>query len=152
MTGRPVKPSRQVRNWHHRLARLSPYAKAAVLCGALLICGVPLLSIALFLNGPSGVIAASIACAVCLVSGLNGLVVATYLERRMGSYGVMSSMLAGMLIRMGMPLLLLLAMVIKSHPLLDSGFAYYLIAFYQAMLFVEVILIAPRNEPAVAKA
>ena len=145
-TGRPVTPSWN--SWHKRLANLGTIAKAAVLCGALTICLLPALGIAYSIGASTGLTAALAAFAVCLVAGLNGLFIASFLQSRCGSSGAVSGMLAGMLVRMGLPLLLLIVMVVKSHPLLDGGFAYYLIGFYQVMLFVEVLLTLPRTSRA----
>ncbi len=142
-TGLPVTPSWN--SWHKRLANLGTIAKAAVLCGALTICLAPALGIAYAAGASTGVTAALTAFAICLVAGLNGLFITSFLQSRLSRFGVMGGMLAGMAVRMGMPLLLLIVMVIKSHPLLDGGFAYYLIGFYQVMLFVEVLLIVPRT-------
>lgn len=141
-----MTPSRNA--WHERLANLGSFAKAAVLCGALCVLALPMIAIAFALQGQLGVWAALAAMGVCLVAGLHGLLAAGYLQRRCGNYGALVGMFAGMSIRMGMPLLLLLALVLKSHPLLSGGFAYYLIGCYQAMLFVEVLLLLPRTRRA----
>ncbi len=158
--------------WHQRLGRLGILAKAAVLCGALLIALGIALGIAFSLGGNPAAIAALAAWGICLVAGLKGLAIAEWSRRRSGisknsasqniasensiDSGTLASsatgshafngMLLGMFVRMGLPLLLLLALVVKSHPLLDAGFAFYLIGFYQVMLLMEVLLITQPAE------
>ena len=125
--------------WISRHRPLGFSAKVAVLAGALALSFIPAAIVAFALVGVPGIVSAAIACSVCLLAGLNGLGVAALFSKRSSAAPV----LAGMLVRMGLPLMLILALVITSHPLLDSGFAYYVIAFYQVMLFVELLLIVP---------
>ena len=47
-------------------------------------------------------------------------------------------MLFGMLIRMAVPLLLCMVLVLQESPLLQYGFVYYLLVFYQLTLVVDV--------------
>ncbi len=46
--------------------------------------------------------------------------------------------LIGMLLRMALPLALCMALALKQSPLLDEGFAYYLIASYLIVLTADV--------------
>jgi Na+/proline symporter len=145
MTGHPVKSSRQSRlsGWLEQLGRLGHLSKAVVLCVTLCVILLPSAAIGYMASGSTGVLAATIAFAVCLAAGLNGLAISALFRRSESPFAALSGMLVGMLVRMGMPLLLILALVIKSHPLLDGGFVYYLITFYQVMLFVELMLVTP---------
>ena len=130
-------------DWFTHLGRLGFFPKAALLMGALGICLLPVASLAFAWNGHAGLMAAAAACCVCLIAGLNGLGLCALLNRR-SQTSPLIGLLAGMLVRMGIPLVLLLVMASGSHPLIDAGFAYYLIGLYQVMLLVEVILIVPR--------
>ena len=130
-----MTPSGTASNGHRR--PLGFHSKLAILTGALVLACLPIGAVAFHLHGDAGIIAAAVACLTCLVAGLNGLGIAALLKNQSSAVPV----LAGMLVRMALPLILVLALAITSHPLLDSGFGYYLIAFYQVMLFVELLLI-----------
>lgn len=127
--------------WFGHLRPLGFCTKMAVLAGALGLSFLPVAVIAFTIHGNAGIVAASIACFACLMAGLNGLGIATLFSKQFSA----TPIIAGTLVRMGLPLLLVLALVITSHPLLNSGFAYYLIAFYQVMLFIELMLIVPSS-------
>ena len=125
--------------WFGHRRPLGFCSKMAVLTGALAISFLPVAWVAFSIYGRAGGISAIAAWSACLIAGLNGLGIATLLSRRSPAVAV----LGGMFVRMGLPLLFVLVLVLQSHPLLESGFAFYLIAFYQVMLFVELLLILP---------
>ena len=120
-------------------------SKAVVLAAALLLCFLPLAVLAYLTLGMGGLTAAALAGMICLVAGLNGLGVSSVLMNLMTPQTHYSAVLAGTFVRMGLPLALFLFMTVKEHALLESGFAYWLIAFYQVMLFVEVVLLLPAS-------
>jgi len=133
--------------WQQRIASLGVLSKGLVLTGALTAAMLPVVVMALARIGWTGASAALAAYGTCLLAGIQGLLVAAVLQRRSSHQGALLELLAGMLVRMGVPLLVLIALVVKAHPLIDSGFGYYLIGFYQVMLFVEVMLIVPTENP-----
>jgi hypothetical protein len=130
--------------WFSHNGRLGFISKATILSCALGVSLLPFAVLAFAWGGRSGVISAVAACAVCLVAGLNGLGLSVFFQSR-ANPSPFTGLLASMLVRMGLPLGLVLVLVVQSHPLLESGFVYYLIAFYQVMLFVELMLIVPRR-------
>ena len=131
--------------WFTQIGRLGFLAKALILVGALLVLAIPTSAIAYAAYGNSGLMAALLAGGVCLAAGVNGLAISALFASR-PTADAFAGVMAGMLVRMGLPLILMLVLVVKSHPCLESGFAWYLVAFYQVMLFIELLLCLPRED------
>lgn len=100
-----------------------------VIVAAWLIAG----PVAVFLSGGNGIIAATVAGAVCLVGGEAGLLVGSF------AGGPLTAMIGGMVRMFG-----ILSAGLALHALLPAlaaaGFIFYLLAFYMVGLFAETIL------------
>ncbi|MDP7267962.1 MAG: hypothetical protein QF408_07285 [Pirellulales bacterium] len=83
-----------------------------------------------------GLVAAALALLTCGI----GVVVARLVGMLLlpGPAATNYRMLFGMLIRMAVPLLLCMVVVLEESPLLQYGFAYYLLIFYQLLLVIDV--------------
>lgn len=93
----------------------------------------------------AGLLAGATAGGVCLLAAWIALAVSELLR---GPKHVVSLVLVGMLIRMGIPLAVALILCFSGGPLADAGFLYYLIVFYPVTLTVETLFFLPYNRPA----
>ena len=94
-------------------------------------------AIAWWVAGSSGVAAAGLAGATCWLGAAGALETATLLARR--GHGL-AGLLAGMAIRMGVPLAMALILFVRGGPLVEGGLLYYFLAFYPLTLAVETAL------------
>ncbi len=95
-----------------------------------------------------GAISASLAWATCLLGGLLALWL-VHLFR--GPQNVVPQVLLGMFARMGIPLLICMAVYVQGGPMAQAGFVYYLLAFYFVTLISETILLARAEQPQVTE-
>ena len=84
-----------------------------------------------------GLAAAGVAAAACWLGAAVALGAATLLARR--GHGL-TGLLAGMGLRMGVPLALALVLFLRGGPLVQGGLLYYFLAFYPLTLAVETAL------------
>jgi hypothetical protein len=84
-----------------------------------------------------------LAALICLVPGLVSLGLG---ELFRGTDAALYNLLFGTLVRLGMPLVVCVAIYALGGPLADGGFAFYLLAFYPVMLIVETVLLAVQLE------
>ncbi len=82
-----------------------------------------------------GLVAAALALLTCGIGIVAARLVGMLLS---GPAASNYRMLFGMLIRMAVPLLLCMVVVLEESPLLQYGFAYYLLIFYQLLLVIDV--------------
>ncbi|MGD0899653.1 MAG: hypothetical protein ABR915_17620 [Thermoguttaceae bacterium] len=108
-------------------------AVAVVAAGVLPVAGL--------VRGRAGLGAAALAAAICSV-GAAGALVLSHLLR--GPRLAIVSLLMGMAVRTGMPLVLAIAVQCWGGPLAEAGFLYYLLVFYPVTLGVETILSLPQ--------
>jgi hypothetical protein len=92
-------------------------------------------------QGPTGAIAATFAAAVCLAGA--GLALGASRLLAHPSQAV-ANVLAGMMLRMGMPLGIALAVHLHGGPLARGGLLYYLLVFYPVTLGIETALSLPQ--------
>ncbi len=92
----------------------------------------------------TGLFAAAAAGGVCLLAAWTALGVSELLRR---PQHMLALVLAGMMIRMGIPLAAALAVYFSGGPLADAGFLYYLVVFYPITLTVETFLSWPGCDP-----
>ena len=86
--------------------------------------------------------AGAMAAGVCLVAALLALGTSHLLQ---GPQHLLASVAAGMMIRMGIPLVAALVVRNLGGPLADAGFLYYLVVFYPVTLTAETILSLPSS-------
>jgi hypothetical protein len=89
--------------------------------------------------GTIGVWAAAVASAICL-AGAAAALIATGLLRGAGPHAAVSSMLLGMLFRMGLPLGALVTFQQNGGPLVEGGIVGCLLLVYPVTLLAEVAL------------
>ena len=95
---------------------------------------------AAWLGGISGCASAGVAAGLCLLGAEVALVVCHLLR---GSKYEPYAMLAGMLPRMGIPLMLGLVLQIRGGILAENGLLIYLVVFYPVTLAVESAMSLP---------
>lgn len=111
-----------------------------------MLVGASVLGLAMFgplafhLHGPRGVQAALLAALVCTAGAAGALLVALAMTQPLHAPLVM---LAGMMLRMGLPLGAALLVQTNGGSLAEAGFAYYILAFYFVCLAVEIPLSLP---------
>ncbi len=105
--------------------------------GALAILAVVILvgSVAYWQHQLQGLLAAATALFICGLGIASARLVGLFLS---GPVAVNYRMLFGMFIRMAVPLLLCMVLVFEGSPLLQLGFVYYLLVFYQLSLAVDI--------------
>ena len=117
--------------------RLNGYLTLGATCLTMAVFG--LLTVAYLLGGYWSLVAALLAFAVCgfAVIAHRLLFLMVFGDRIAAAYCT----LGGMLLRMALPLGVCLILAINRSPLLDAGFAQYLIAAYLIALSVDVFWI-----------
>jgi len=99
--------------------------------------------IAWYTSGAFGLLTAAVAVVCCLP----GAVLALLVGELLGDPALaLHRMLLGMMFRMGIPLALALAIDLGGGRLVETGFLYYLGAFYPVVLGVETVLSLPPAE------
>ena len=123
----------------------SGYRAIGRLCFVLAIFS--LLVFAFLIGSYQGLTAALLAFSVCLIAVFTNRIFSLLV---FGNRLAPTYTLIGMLLRMGLPLGLCMALALTQSPLLDQGFAYYLIASYLIVLTVDVsmTLFKLKMEPA----
>jgi hypothetical protein len=92
-------------------------------------------------GGHAGVVAASLTGGVCLASAVAALLMSHLLR---GPANGVAAMLLPMVVRTGLPLLLVLIVRSGGQGLVEAGFVYYLMGFYLLALAVEIPMSLPR--------
>jgi hypothetical protein len=119
-------------------------ARTGVLVVIMLVAYALAAPVAWFGGGTDSLFAAAVALAVCLGGGLAALVACELLR---GPHQVLSRLVLGMLLRMGVPLGIFLIIHQQGGLLVEAGIVYYLVPFYLVMLGVETLM-AARQIPA----
>jgi len=91
-------------------------------------------------GGGAGMMAAAAAGGACWAGAAAGLAIG-----RLFAPNVFAALLAGMLVRMGVPLGFAVVILIGGGHLAQAGFLYYLLLFYPVTLIVETALSIPRR-------
>jgi hypothetical protein len=86
------------------------------------------------LHGEIGMIAALVAGAICWAGAASALTVTAMLR---GPQQAVTATFLGMGLRMGLPLVAALVVQLRSGPLAEAGFVFYLLACYAVALLVE---------------
>lgn len=118
-------------------------ARAGLLAACLLVALIVVGPIAFYAKGTSGLLACVLAAFICLVPGLISLGLG---ELFRGTDAALYNLLFGTIVRLGLPLMVCVAIYTLGGPLAEGGFAFYLLAFYPVMLIVETVLLALQME------
>lgn len=124
--------------------RLGVTARGGLLIAAVMLSYLLIAPVAWLISGGFGLLAASVAVALCIVAALAALVVNFFFH---GPALALQSMMAGMMLRMGIPLTLGLILHRKVELLATHGMLYYMISFYFISLTVEIGLTLPAVLP-----
>lgn len=116
-------------------------AKATLLVGIMVALYAAAAPVAYHFAAGTGVVAASVAAAICLVPSLTALTISSVLR---GPQNALAGLLLAMFARTGVPLLLAL-LIFRRGPLADAGAIYYLIVFYLVALGLETWLSLPAS-------
>ena len=112
--------------------------RACALLAAMLLALLPCFAAyGYFTSGPVGILAALVACGICLLCGILALCI-TAISQKLGQ-GV-QGILGAMLVRMSVPLLAVLALPKIGGPLVAAGITGMLMAYYLVTLAVETWL------------
>jgi hypothetical protein len=130
-------------NWRQRVAKMGATARLFVLLAAMTVLFALVAPIAWYVAGQMGIIAATVAALACLLGGAAALVAGEFLRDEKAAA---ARMMVEMLLRMGLPLATCIVVFLKGRPLIDAGFAFYLLAFYLPLLTVEILLSLARVE------
>ena len=126
--------------WLARLRDRGLGTQTAVLTAAVLLVYALVAPVAVSLSGAAGLAAAAVAAALCLTAAVLALVVC---RRFRGPDHTLQSILAGMLLRMGIPMAVGFFLQMQGGPLAEAGVMVYLVVFYPVTLFVETALLLP---------
>jgi hypothetical protein len=114
--------------------------RAAVLTAVVLVALVAVGVVASLWCGTVGGTAAALAAVICLTGAVLALTISGVLAR---PETALASLVLGMALRMGLPLVAALAVHLHGGPLAEAGFLYYLVVFYPITLAVETLLSLP---------
>lgn len=123
-----------------RLRNQSLVVRAAILAVAPLMVLLAVAPFALHYAGMAGLTAAAMAAGLCLAGAGPALIISDRLREPHKSLG---GLLAGTIVRMGVPLILGLAIHFSGGPLAEAGLIYYLLVFYPVTLTVGAALSLP---------
>ncbi len=120
--------------------------RAAFLGAVMLIAAGIILPLGWAVSGNrTGLLAGAAASGVCLLAAWTALCLGEPLRK---PQHLVALVVAGTLVRMGIPLVAALAVFFRRGPLADAGFLYYLILFYPVTLTAETFLSLPERKNA----
>jgi hypothetical protein len=126
--------------WFQRLGQLTLLQRVAVVLLVMVVAYGAVGPLAWYCSGSAGAVAAAVALLFCLLGGLVALVLSDVFR---GPQMVLQRVLLGTLLRMGIPLGMTLMVYVRGGPLVEAGFAYYVVVFYLVMLAVETVMLVP---------
>jgi hypothetical protein len=107
---------------------------SGVLAAATLGCSAVAGPVAFLLSGRVGLLAACLAALSCYLGALGALLLANWFR---GPKNLLPRVLAGMSLRMTIPMAAVLGVQLSRSPLAEAGFVYYVLMFYLVTLAVE---------------
>lgn len=116
-------------------------AQAAWLSAVSVLVWLALAPLAFEISDMAGVVAVSVAVALCWTGGALALAIAALMH---GPAAAMHGMLLGMMARMIFPLMLGATLQLKVASLADAGMIYYLLVAYMVLLAVETVMMLAR--------
>lgn len=124
--------------------RLGVTARGGLLIAAVLFSYFLVAPVAWLISGRVGLLAAAVAAGLCVVAALVALLVNFFFH---GPALALHSMVAGMMLRMGIPLAVGMVLHQKVELLATHGMLYYMVVFYFISLATEVVLTLPAVLP-----
>jgi hypothetical protein len=118
----------------HEVVGAGFWPRCGILVGSVVLVALVAGPLAHRFHGWDGLIGMSLAAAVCLAGSAAALVMAAVLR---GPNLSLVALLAGIFLRMGLPLVLALVVHHQGGPLAAAGTVYYLLLFYLVTLIVE---------------
>jgi hypothetical protein len=132
--------------WLGNLQNRGVAVRAALLGAAVMVALAIVAPVGICLCGAGAMAAATVAACLCLAGAGSALIVSAPFR---GPQHALTGLLLGMALRMGIPLIVGLALQIRGGPLVKAGLLYYLLVFYAVTLAVETALsLPPRRRPA----
>lgn len=125
-------------SFQHRLQEMGPWGRASVLVASLSLAGAIVAAVAGWVGGISGLLAALYALLLCALPALFSLALGEVFR---GPDGALYSLLLGMLLRLGIPLVGFLTAYVWGGPLVEGGLVFCLLVLYPIMLTVETVLL-----------
>ncbi len=122
------------------VARWGVVARTAALFAAVAVAYLIVAPVAWAIGGATGLLGSAVAAGLCLAGATLALLVSFILR---GPNFALQNLLLGMLLRMGVPLALGLALHTQVDQLAAGGMLYYLVGFYFVTLTVETVLTLP---------
>ncbi|MFP6614176.1 MAG: hypothetical protein VB835_17840 [Pirellulales bacterium] len=119
-------------------------ARVGLLIAAVLFSYFLVAPVAWLISGRVGLLAAAVAAGLCVVAALVALLVNFFFH---GPALALHSMVAGMMLRMGIPLAVGMVLHQKVELLATHGMLYYMVVFYFISLATEVVLTLPAVLP-----
>ena len=126
-------------NWIARLQASGVGGQLALLVLPVAVVLVAVLPLALLLDGRPGAIAAVSAAVVCLVPSAIVLSIAAQLH---GPHKGLLALTVGMITRLGLALTACVVVQARGGALAETGFAFYVVAFYMVTLAADTFLLA----------
>lgn len=120
-----------------RLAGLGVFAQAVVVAGVVLAVWLLVAPAGYAISGTSGVIAAAVGAALCLVGAVPAVTVSAFFH---GPNAAMYALAVGMLARTLVPMALGVVVHLSVPSLAAAGMIFYLLIFYVVALVVETAL------------
>jgi hypothetical protein len=94
------------------------------------------------ISGRIGLVCVALAAGVCILAALLVLIIQARLP---DPKWALAHVLAGFMLRMGIPLALCMMVYLRGGPLAEAGFVFYLLAFYLATLAAGTVAGLPRD-------
>jgi hypothetical protein len=127
-----------------RLAQNSLLARMAILAAAVVLSAIVVLPVGYaILPRKDSLLAGGLAAGICLPAGWIALGIRELLRRPQQAVAMA---VAGATVRLGIVFAAAMLIYWQGGPLVSAGVLYYLIAFYQVMLSVEIVLVLPADK------
>ena len=124
------------------LASRGPAARVGLFVAVMLVMSAVAAPLGFAISGRDGIGCVILAAGVCTIAGVAALLLHELFQHpRL----LLADVLAGLLLRMGVPLVVCMAVHLQGGPLADAGFGIYVMAFYFGSLLVGTALTLPRS-------
>ena len=131
-------------SWGEEVVRTSLAARGAQLLALMALSFAVISPLAYYLSGAQGLAASAVAAGTCLVAGVGALTLASLFP---GRNTVAVGVLAGGLVRMAVPLVVVLVVYTRGGMLVEAGMVYYMLAYYFIALIVETGMVLRQFPP-----
>ncbi len=121
-------------------ARMSWPVRAAALMGVMVLAWIAVAAFAFWHGGSNEVLVASFTGVICLAVGQAALLIASLFNQPQNA---LVGVLAGMMLRMLLPLGICFAMISRGGWMVENGLTIYMVVFYLVGLAFETLLVLP---------